>query len=266
MHRPIGSSLPSDGSLHRDVEVEKIVRTCKAVRARSAIGNRDTVRRRSSGFLKLKNAQNSGSRHSLFNATLEAPMKFSSPFLRKTTTLAPCVLAFAWLAVGCSSSDATTSNPPPVPPMPEASTPESDGAVPPPPELDAGSLMCGTNSCSSRFVGSSLGLACCARNGMSCGLSFNGGTCIDQSDAGFGMPPPNDAGAVVPDPTCGTVSVDVQGMTYPLSGCCLPTGVCGWYPAAMASIGCLSADQLRGAGAAVPDAPMACSVDAGPQP
>jgi hypothetical protein len=195
-------------------------------------------------------------------------MKLSSPFLRKTTTLAPCLLAFAWLAVACSSSD-TTTNPPPVTPMPEAGNPDpmGDGALPPPPDLDAGSITCGTNTCSSRFVGGSLGLACCARGGMSCGLSYNGGTCIDQSDAGFPMPPMTDAGAVVPDPSCGAVSIDINGMSYPLSGCCQPTGFCGWYPAAMSSIGCLSGDQLRQAGASVPDAPVACSLpEAGPRP
>jgi hypothetical protein len=58
-------------------------------------------------------------------------------------------------------------------------------------------------------------------------------------------------------------------MSYSLSGCCMPSGTCGWYPAAMASIGCLSADILRGAGASVPDAALACTYpthDSGTRP
>jgi hypothetical protein len=121
------------------------------------------------------------------------------------------------------------------------------------------------NSCSSRFVGGQLGIACCARGGTTCGLNF-GSSCVDQSDAGFTMPPSFDASVVVPDPSCGTVSIDFNGMMFTLNGCCLPAGVCGYYVPQMASIGCLTIDQLRSQGAPVPDAPMACSVDAGPQP
>jgi hypothetical protein len=192
-------------------------------------------------------------------------MKHSPPSLRQVTTLASGLLALAFVAGGCSSSDKTTT-PPTNPPVDASNPPDPtpDVTTPPPPEMDAGSLTCGMNTCTSRIVGGQIGVACCARGGTSCGLNFTG-TCIDQSDAGFTMPPPSDAGPVVPDPSCGTVSIDVGGMMFTLSGCCLPVGNCGYYVPQMTSIGCLTIDQLRGQGAPVPDAPMACSPDGGPR-
>lgn len=194
-------------------------------------------------------------------------MKLSPPSLRQVTTLASGLLALACVAGGCSSSDKTTT-PPPNPPVDASNPPDPTPDVttpPPPPEMDAGSLTCGMNTCNSRIVGGQIGIACCAMGGTSCGLNF-GGTCIDQSDAGFTMPPASDAGPVVPDPSCGTLSIDVGGMMFTLSGCCLPVGNCGYYVPQMTSIGCLTIDQLRGQGAPVPDAPMACSPEGGTRP
>jgi hypothetical protein len=57
-----------------------------------------------------------------------------------------------------------------------------------------------------------------------------------------------------------------MGMEYPLSGCCMPSGTCGWYVPVMMGLGCLSGDQLRQGGATVPDAPIACSPDGGTNP
>jgi hypothetical protein len=191
-------------------------------------------------------------------------MKLLSPSVRRTTTLGWC-LALGWLAAACSDDKTTT--PPPGNPTPDASNPDPtpDVQTPPPPDMDAGSLVCGMNTCSSRIVGGQIGIACCARGGMSCGLNF-GQTCIDQSDAGFTMPPPSDAGPLVPDPSCGTVTIDFNGTMFTLNGCCLPTSTCGYYVPQMTSIGCLTTDQLRTQGASVPDAPMPCSPDGGPPP
>ena len=99
---------------------------------------------------------------------------------------------------------------------------------------------------------------------MRCGLNFGQG-CVDQSDAGA-TPPMFDAATVVPDPSCGSVSIDFNGMSFTLPGCCLPSGTCGYYVAQMPSIGCLTTDQLRSQGASVPDAPIPCSADGGPPP
>jgi hypothetical protein len=191
-------------------------------------------------------------------------MKLSSLLVHRTTTLVPCLLAFAWLATACSSDEGTK---PPANPTPDASDPDPmpDVQTPPPPAFDAGTLMCGMSSCESRIAGGLLGVACCSRGGMSCGLNFGQG-CIDQSDAGGGAPPMFDASTVVPDPSCGTVSIEFGGMSFTLSGCCLPTNTCGYYVPQMTSIGCLTTDQLRSQGASVPDAPIPCSIDGGTLP
>ena len=188
--------------------------------------------------------------------------------LRNTATLTPCLLAFAWLAGACSSNEAMT---PPTNPTPDASDP-MDVAIPPPPPVDAGGITCGTEYCPNKVVGGQRGIACCTTQLMHCGLNFGGlSGCVDQTDAGGGTPPPPpaDAGTIVPDPSCGTVSLDFGGMMFPLSGCCLPSGTCGWYSPQMSNYGCVGADQIRMVGAPVtglPDGPIACSADAGPTP
>jgi len=189
--------------------------------------------------------------------------------LRNTARLAPCLLAFAWLAGACSSNDTTT---PPTNPPPDASDPMDDGAIPPPPAVDAGGIVCGAEYCPNKVVGGQRGIACCAGQAMNCGLNFGGlSGCVDQTDAGGGAPPtpPADAGPIVPDPSCGTVSLDFGGMMFPLNGCCLASGTCGWYSPQMSNFGCVGADQIRMVGAPVtglPDGPIACAPDAGPTP
>jgi hypothetical protein len=232
-------------------------------------------RRRSVVLANFENqsAQRSISRHSLsFKRPLspEESMKLSPASLgtlRNTAMLATC-LASAWLAGACSSND--TATPPPNPP-PDASDPVDDGAIPPPPAVDAGGIACGTDYCPNKVIGGQRGIACCAGAEMHCGLNFGGlSGCVDQTDAGGGAPPPPaDAGPIVADPSCGTVSLDFGGTMFPLSGCCLASGTCGWYSPQMSSYGCVGADQLRMVGAPVnglPDGPVACSTDGGPTP
>jgi hypothetical protein len=180
--------------------------------------------------------------------------------LRSTAALTPCLLAFAWLAGACSSSDTT----PPTNPPPDASEPVSDGAIPPPPEVDAGGIVCGMDYCPNKTFAGQRGVACCAGAAMHCGLNFGGlSGCVDQSDAGGGAQPPVpvDAGPIHPDPSCGSVSLDFNGTMVPLDGCCLPSATCGWYSSAMTNYGCVGADQLRMSGLPInglPDAPITC--------
>jgi hypothetical protein len=254
------------GSAWRDVEIQgNQIERVPSGRRVVAMFFGTTPSRPSRVFEIGQHSKNFRSRHILLQRNArEESMKFSSPSLRRTKTLATCLVAFASFAGACSSD--TTTTPPNNPPDASDPGPMPDVYVPPPPppDMDAGTVVCGSNTCASRFVGGQLGLACCAGGGMRCGLTFGQG-CVDQSDAG-NTPPMFDAATVVPDPSCGTVSIDFNGMPFTLPGCCLPSAMCGYYVAQMPSIGCLTIDQLRGQGAAVPDAPIPCSADGGPLP
>jgi hypothetical protein len=258
------SGVLRSASLHHVVEIERTIEGVpngRCVRSPFFFG---TVPPGSSRFRRrtaLKNLAR-GTTPLQRNAPEES-MKLSSPFLHRTLTVAPCLLAFAWFAGACGSDKTTT--PPNNTPAASNPDPMADAQQPPPPppaDFDAGTIVCGTNTCAGRFAGGLLGAACCARGGMSCGLNFGQG-CIDQSDAGGGGAPMFDAATVVPDPSCGTVSITFGGMSFPLDGCCLPSGICGYYASQMPSIGCLTTDQLRTQGASVPDAPMSCSAEGG---
>jgi hypothetical protein len=182
-------------------------------------------------------------------------------------TLAPAALAL--LLGACGGDDSAPNNPNPNPqmdasPMPDQSAPPIDVSNP---GFDAGSIMCGMNTCTGRLIGVQVGAPCCAGGAMNrCGLNFGTG-CIDQTqtDGGF-TPPPMDAGPIIPDNTCGNVSVTFGGMTFSLEGCCRANGQCGWYATQAPGQGCASPEQLRQIGAAVPDAPIACSGEGGTRP
>jgi hypothetical protein len=258
--------------LHRDVGVEQHrARRKRASRARTQTSLAQTACPTAIFDIEQR-SKISLTALSLQRFAPEESMKLSPASLRtlrSTATLAPWLLAFAWLAGACSSSDTTT---PPTNPPPDASGPMDDGAIPPPPEVDAGGIFCGSNYCPNKVVGGQRGFACCAGTAMNCGLNFGGlSGCVDQTDAGGAMPPmpPADAGVIVPDPSCGTVSLDFGGMMFALNGCCLASGTCGWYSPQMSNFGCVGADQIRMVGAPVtglPDAPIACAPDGGPTP
>jgi hypothetical protein len=186
-------------------------------------------------------------------------MKYSYPFLRSITTLAPALVACSLLAGACSDDDPTT--PPTPPPMMDASPMPDQSTTPdvqmPPPAMDAGGITCGMNTCTSRIVGGQIGLPCCAMQGTTCGLNFGQG-CINQGDAGFTPPTPGDAGTITPDPSCGELPITVMNTMLTLSGCCLSDGMCGYYSPQSPGLGCASLAQLRGFGIPVPDASKAC--------
>jgi hypothetical protein len=194
-------------------------------------------------------------------------MKYTHPSFR-WVTLAPAVLSCLIGACGGDDSTPPPTNPPQMDasPTPDQSSPPADVNS----TFDAGSITCGTVTCTGRIVGGSIGIACCAGAQMNtCGLQFLGSTqCIDQSDSGgFQPPPPSDAGPIVDDPSCGTVSITFSGMSFPLNGCCRANGQCGWYSPQATAQGCASPEQLSMLpGTVVPDAPIACSGEGGTRP
>jgi hypothetical protein len=102
---------------------------------------------------------------------------------------------------------------------------------------DAGEVICSGVVCSPSTL---TGISACCTAQNTCGVSFNiggqPGTCYEPPT--FDAGPRLDAGTVVPDPNC--ASLTVGALT--LGGCCMADNTCGF---ASQFTGCISLEALR---------------------